>query len=839
MNRPQLQKIEIQGFRSFGTIQQSFELPPTVAVLWGANSQGKTSMAEAMEFLLTGHIARRELLASTKEEFSDSLRNVHIPEKTAVFVAANVFCPDGQIRRVKRSLTEDYKKGNQGCISKIEIDNQPCQEADIQNRLGIKLFQAPLSAPVLAQHTLAYIFSAGPNDRASYFRAVLDTQDLEDFRAAVAALSAQIIAPSSKEIGFLQTVEPIPELAKSSVLIRKSKTQEDVEKNLLAATTTFLTNLAITPSGQLAAQATQIEQELERRRIRSFPIDLFGRSSFTAWDRNSTTLPQCAQNFIAERAKIDAETRRLVGLFKAALLLPQAAEGHDLSDCPLCGSIDALTPARIKAIREQVKATDTYQVAEKSIKQALQALDASLAALATMRDGSLPKFAREKPKARRLKGFNLGRIRALVGDETITSNWIAKTRRIIRNAMAYKNSIAATRAYITVIQDSLESWNDESALTLVLDNLIARQAQYAQSNEAYVQATQALAVPLKNAVDQSVNTKGWEELIALAREPGSLWDGLLQLAVHDKKIKSIDAAVKEIEAANGKVSDEKFSDMSISVKQWWDYLRPDEPAFFDAVQRRGQKTKRTIDIKVGLSASDDRSNPKFRDAVAVFSQSQLHCLGLSMFLARAVQEKTGFIIMDDPVLTSDDDFRPNFASTVIEGLLNEGLQVIVLTQDHSSWKDIGHRWAHRDVAQFQIVKNDNLLGTEIRNQNDDLATMIARAQPFIKSHDLEQRKDGAIKIRQAIERFGKEILVRQRRKNGDSMASITDYNGQNFGAFSNSVYTLLTKDPSHPGKLRAAHSYVTPGPHDDTPPSTGQLSTSLGDLKRLKRDYLD
>lgn len=346
-------------------------------------------------------------------------------------------------------------------------------------------------------------------------------------------------------------------------------------------------------------------------------------------------------------------------------------------------------------------------------------------------------------------------------------------------------------------------------------------------------------MPLKNAVDQSVNTKGWEELIALAREPGSLWDSLLQVAAHDKKIKSIDAAVKEIEAANGKVSDEKFSDMSISVKQWWDYLRPDEPAFFDAVQRRGQKTKRTIDIKVGLSASDDRSNPKFRDAVAVFSQSQLHCLGLSMFLARAVQEKTGFIIMDDPVLTSDDDFRPNFASTVIDGLLNEGLQVIVLTQDHSSWKDIGHRWAHRDVAQFQIVKNDHLLGTEIRNQNDDLATMIARAQPFIKSHDLEQRKDGAIKIRQAIERFGKEILVRQRRKNGDSMASITDYDGQNFGAFSNSVYTLLTKDPAHPGKLRAAHSYVTPGPHDDTPPSTGQLSTSLGDLKKLKRDYLD
>jgi hypothetical protein len=50
---------------------------------------------------------------------------------------------------------------------------------------------------------------------------------------------------------------------------------------------------------------------------------------------------------------------------------------------------------------------------------------------------------------------------------------------------------------------------------------------------------------------------------------------------------------------------------------------------------------------------------------------------------------------------------------------------------------------------------------------------------------------------------------------------------------------LLTKDRSHPGKLRAAHNYVTPGPHDDKPPSWGELVLAYGDLKRLKKDYLD
>ena len=167
------------------------------------------------------------------------------------------------------------------------------------------------------------------------------------------------------------------------------------------------------------------------------------------------------------------------------------------------------------------------------------------------------------------------------------------------------------------------------------------------------------------------------------------------------------------------------------------------------------------------------------------------------------------------------------------------MQILVLTQDHASWKDIGHRWEFRGVAQLQMVRNDPVVGTEIRNQNDTLATMIAKAHPFINSQDGDQRKQGAIQLRQVIERFSKEILVRHRRASGELVASITDYDGQNFGTFSRQVLALLTQDRSHPGKLTAAHSYVTPGPHDDTPPSKGQLKVVIGDLKRLKKDYLD
>ncbi len=123
--------------------------------------------------------------------------------------------------------------------------------------------------------------------------------------------------------------------------------------------------------------------------------------------------------------------------------------------------------------------------------------------------------------------------------------------------------------------------------------------------------------------------------------------------------------------------------------------------------------------------------------------------------------------------------------------------------------------------------------------NDQLATMLARAQPFVNAQDPEQRREGGTKIRRAIERFCKELLVRDRHAKGDAPAALSDYEGQNFGNYKTKVVSLLTKDPSHPGKLVTAHSYVTPAPHDDRPPSTGALKQALGDLKALKKAYLD
>lgn len=688
MTRAQLSRIELQGFRSFGNVRQFLDLAFSVSTLWGGNSQGKTSFVEALEFLFTGQIARRELLASTKDEFAEALRNAHIPPTHPVWVAAKIVCADGQSRTLTRRLVEDYRRASAaGCTSRLEIDGHVCTEDDIRVQLGLRLSHPPLRAPVLSQHTLGYLFSVSPTDRAAYFRAMLDTQELEDFRNGVAALPPLLKAQDLPALDDLVSVEAIPDLAAPARQLRRAKTETALQKALAANAAALLIVIGITPGATLDDQAAQIETELQRRRERTFPLDRFARSALITWSGPPVTLAGVIAGFIGERAKIDAEARRLVDLFQAALSLPHQPGEHDPVDCRLCGAPKTFTAQRVIFIRERLAAAELYTAAVAAIQTALRSLDGQLETLAQSVERAHPKFMRETSASRRSADFTVAKIAVLVPDVVAVRTWLDAARPLWKTVHLVQRRIAAARTEFATALSDPDQWNGTKSLADALLQVGGAHVHLEACLSAYDGPAREVGTGVKAAVDQSADTKGWEALVRICRDPDGLWAALVSAAAHTLKVKTLEKALAEIDTANGKVADSKFGDLSDGIRYWWDLLRPNEAAYFDAVQRRSGKARRTIDLKVGLSSSDDRSNAKIRDAIAVFSQSQLHCLGLAMFLARAIQENAGFVILDDPVLTSDDDYRPNFVASVIEGLLDAGLQVIICTQDHKSWKE--------------------------------------------------------------------------------------------------------------------------------------------------------
>ena len=79
-----IKSITIQGFRGFNN-KQTLDLHDQLTLLYAPNSYGKTSISEALEWLLYGITSKVEKALST-EEYKGSYRNLHLIDSEPSFV---------------------------------------------------------------------------------------------------------------------------------------------------------------------------------------------------------------------------------------------------------------------------------------------------------------------------------------------------------------------------------------------------------------------------------------------------------------------------------------------------------------------------------------------------------------------------------------------------------------------------------------------------------------------------------------------------------------------------------------------------------------------------------
>jgi hypothetical protein len=487
----------------------------------------------------------------------------------ATFVEAEFACADGKTRKLRRTMVVDFG-GNSPCQSNLELDGAACSEPDIENVIGIRLLHPPLRAPVLAQHSLGYVFSASPTDRAAYFRAVLDTQDIEDFRAAVASLAEEIREPDAPELADLAAVGLIPELTKDVATIKAAKDNAGLERALDAAVRTLLGVIGVIPESSSEKRIDQLAETLESRRKLAFPLSLFSRKPLAGWTDPSTGLAVVTATFETERAAVDAETRRLVSLFESALSIPAIAQCKEPIDCPVCGTEGALTPERVTHIRGQVSATKAYQDAEKGLARELRAIDSKVQSLADSAAQALPKFMQITSAERRKDGFHVDRVVTLSGDVAAVATWLTHSATLWRKTTALNRAVVHARALVKEALDDISHWNDAAVVTVSLAAVEAAEGALVSAHAGYGPVAQAVGSLLKSAVDQSAKTNGWEELGRFAKDPKALFMALGMSRIYEAKIKALEQALRQIDAGNGKVADEKFTDLSNEISAWWE-----------------------------------------------------------------------------------------------------------------------------------------------------------------------------------------------------------------------------------------------------------------------------
>ena len=835
MSKTRIRSVDVRGFRAFGMSAQPLDFSSEVAVVWAPNSQGKTSLAEALEFLFTGSIVRRDLLSSAKDEFAGTLRNVHLNDADEVFVEVELE-HQGATRKVRRTLMSDYAKRGD-CETKLELDGQPTDES-VFEQVGVRLSQPPLAAPVLMQHTLPYVFSAGPKERSAYFKALLDVDDLDRFLESVEQHGVDLGAPKDAVLHELRSCAAREAMRTGlQPLLDERNRSLEVATALSEAAAGLLTAAGLEVPSGAEARFLAVKNALHARQTETFPLADLGIRELHPWTLKNVGLGAATKTLEEQRAKVEAEVERLIPLFEAALRVESINKAGEPQRCPLCDD-GTLSVERVAAIRKKLRDTHEFRTAEAAARSALTALSGAIKEAKDGVDRILPSFVAASSEQRKRRGFSVARARRLAGSggEEAVTRWLAATRDLLRGRRDLQKQLAGVTSTLSSLGKNLSCLDTKAYedLRQPIDQVAKLRADLDGAVAHYRDAEASLMEVLPSAVAKESKTEGWQDLLDLRAKEASLAAALREWEARSRVQRELERAIKDLKKGMGEVLDEKITAISDDVERWWDLLRPGEPTFFSAVKRRTKAT-RTIDFKASISAHADRSNAQTRDAVAVLSYSQLQCLGLSLFLARAVREGAGFIILDDPVLAGDEDHRPYFIHSVIPELLAGGLQVVVMTQDQAMLKDMANLFEHLDVDCFQLVR-DPSSGATVNKTSDGLDAILARIQPYLNNVHPEPRKTAAELVRDAAERFCKELLVKDRRSKGDGTALVSDYEKELLQALVTKVRSLLK--PDEPGKLETIRVNMNPGKHDAPVPGAQDIKVAYGYLKRFKKDYL-
>ena len=191
-----LNRLTIAGFRGFNA-ERNIEFHDKLTVIGAPNSHGKTSISEALEFLIYGATSKVEK-ADSKDEYKDSYRNRHFPAETPAYIEA-VFTVTGNPEQ-KLRLELDADGGMRRFVDGKPVENWPFHPV------------LPTTArPFVLQHALKYLLLVPPSDRFQGFARLLGLNEVDSAFQAILGLctkpTASLPSEAQRTLTELESLE--------------------------------------------------------------------------------------------------------------------------------------------------------------------------------------------------------------------------------------------------------------------------------------------------------------------------------------------------------------------------------------------------------------------------------------------------------------------------------------------------------------------------------------------------------------------------------------------------------------------------------------------------------
>ncbi len=829
-------------FRGFRDLTTPINLSGRLVVIEGRNSSGKTSLAEAFEWLLNGQLVRRFFsdLGDAKE-LESCIGYQLKPEGERTWVEAQFLSTSGEPFKVKRLLIQDYGKEKSSMAeSEFYVNDKMLNRQEEETFLDELIAGIP---PVLMQHSLRTFVLSTPRQRRDYFERLLRLDEIADLIENTVVGDARLIEfPSPLGSVTWKAWEDlkvrVPQEHRRPLKRVEKSSQESIASDIETAFLNLARALFGITDTTLSFDETKRVVELiqQQKRAISFPLlealrpkktidpQLLALFSEKSTEQNVNYLEKRHQVLIKTHKaaeKIGSAqlviSKTLEQLSKTGVVVEKAGS----QSCPMCEfDTPTLSQERINKIRSWQPIQQAEQDAEANYLVSVGELRIKINDLVAARKGLIPDSPIEsewseavnstsdpvKEAASKCKMALLGCIISVrtfdeVCDVLITS---------LSGEILCNHQIPQIKIHITNLNDSLGIVIDKAHEYLdnftALENAVGKQAR--EDPEYNLREVWLLLV---DDIDGLISDFLWEQSKKKAQEELEK-TRLFLLATREKIIESRRIA---------------FSDGMTGI---WRKLRSDMYSSFSRLfipPAKGKGLPLEIEVKAIL---DDGTQKKEVDALRVFSESQINILGIAAFSTRSKMLGHRLVILDDPVQSMDEDHFKTFCSQLLPELLISDGQVIILTHNDTFSREISYASIDLDGYVTMEVRHSKKEGCIIEEGNRRVPERLKKAE-----HLCEEGKcsDAWLTIRKAIERLYVVTYVKYGPKDFnpltwlDQAAEYMWDNGQG-----NGVGAIIEKKMPGSGKrLKEILTMSVSGAHDKSAKGQTDITNAINDLR--------
>lgn len=804
-----LKSLSVCGFRGFNDAQ-TLDLTDPLVVFEGPNGSGKTSIGEAVEWLLYGRTLKRikgEDLS--KREYNGCYRNSHFGGPGLPYVEVALIDANGKDRKIRRELNADE-------TSILKIDDAPATDL---KEFGVGEVH---DRPLILQHTLQDFIFMKPKARYEVLSAMLGLEPLIALRGAIETAKTEFSkklptraqqAQSRRNLLLLEVqnepvLKPVAALVNSGVLPAAKAHLEQVAQGLVPSGSADL--LQALKATKAAKERAQLDWGRFSGGVISTPATSPILTLLASLDQRIANIHSRFAAAIAAagtQSKTREQDPNRRQFYHLGLELLDAAH---LENCPFCAAA-SLTPERVAAIREAIADTEAGATAIEQARAEVRGFLTDLTTHGTEMGKAMPTLPddTEVQKIRDIAGASAD---AFIASSDVLKAQLATCRR------AYEELKRSRQA----IEDALTRETVPAA-----DDLVAATTRYkveVSSLPALVNAYAAnytrLDPTIKAGLASSADVKTLERTISAIEQ----WkDVQIAQAVREME-QRFSGLIDDVREFTKKKQTEVLASRDQEIKDWYAILNPASDVAYDGMI----PTTDNLELRA-------RTYKKTMFAAPNLSMSQLNCVGLAVYIACATRPGTPFktLLIDDPVQSMDDEHTEAFKKQVIEKLLNAGFHIVLLTHMHRLAEDVASLYRARGAELFKMSEY-SISGPSIDWKGPEITRLLEAVRKAKDGND-QYRKQATRDLRYFVERFAKDLFMAQT-KNTISKR----YEDKSWGELRDLLRRCPDFDPKDEPKLEDTFNVMSRHMHpDDTMPQPVLSSAPLTSHYKAMSELLD